>query len=165
MINVRSDKAILLVSDDVIAVRGVYDPHNAVEHRKARLAPHEEEWAAQERNGELFKTLMPDLAVGDIVVVESASRTGYSTIKITEVNADFDFDSDEPCRWVVQRIDTASFAERRRREAEAVKQVKNSQRNSQREEIRRQMMGGAPNAAEDIQAIGQAFIGEGDTTE
>jgi hypothetical protein len=163
MINVRSDKAILLVSDEVIAVRGVYDPSETAGRNKVKYAAHESEWAETERNGELFKTLIPDLTVGEIVVVESASRTGFSTIKITEVNADFDFDSDEPCRWITQRIDIDAHKDLRQREAAAVGKVKNAQRSSQREEIRRQMLGGE-DAVEAVQAIASDFTG-GDTTE
>jgi hypothetical protein len=157
MINVRSDKAIFMVSDNVVAVRGVYDPSEMPKSSVTRG----HDWAAKERVGELFKTLIPDLEVGDLVVVESASRTGFSTIKVTEVGADFDFDSDEICRWVTQRIDVDAYKNLREREATAVGQVKTYQRNSQRDELRRQMLG---DNVETVQAIAADFNG-GDTTE
>ena len=148
MSTARSDKLIFVISDDVIAVRGVYDPNEA--ERTPRYT------ADIPKTGELFKTFITDLAVGDIVVVESGSRTGYSTIKITEVNSDFDFDSDEPCRWVTQRIDTDAHEALREREQAAIGQVKTAQRKTQRAELIRQMIGGE-DAAEAMDAIALSF--------
>lgn len=159
MINVRSDKAIFLISDEVIAVRGIYDP--TTEKSKTRPAgsdafDHTAQWNESQYRGELFKTLMADITVGDIVVVESASRTGFSTIKVTEVNADFDYDSDESCRWIVQKIDHDAHKDLRTREHAAVGQVKNAQRDTQRAELRKAMLGGA-DADEAMDAIATGF--------
>ena len=148
MTTARSDKLIFLISDDVIAVRGVYDPKGA---------PDQSRYSADTpSSGELFKTFITDLKEGDIVVVESGSRTGYSTIRVTEVNADFDFDSSESCRWITQRIDTEAHSDLRERERAAIGQVKDAQRKTQRAELRRQMLGGE-DAAEAMDAIALSF--------
>jgi len=56
-----------------------------------------------------FKTLDATLKVGDIAVVQSNTRWGYTTVKITEINVDVDFDSNIEMKWLVAKVDLAAF--------------------------------------------------------
>lgn len=117
------DKIVFLLNDSVRAIRAQYEPDELREHTA--------EW---------FKTMDPEIAVGDILVVPTRSRTGFTTVKVTEVDAEIDYTSSGEVRWVAGRVDMAAFGELIDNEREAVKAVQNAERNRKREELRAQMI-------------------------
>lgn len=50
-----------------------------------------------------YKCNIPDIAIGDVVVVETYDS--YSVAKVSDVNVPPDLDSKTTFRWVVQRLD------------------------------------------------------------
>lgn len=103
-------KAIFVTHDNCRALRGTWE------------ADGKTEW---------FKTFDPNIKVGDICVVPSSTRHKFSTIKITEADASIDLDTNEEVRWIVARIDTASYeaiVEKERQVIDIVRDAETSQR-------------------------------------
>lgn len=89
---------------------------------------------------EIFKTFDPDIAVDDLVVVESTTRHDMTVVKVTEVDVDLDFDTTEKVKWIVQRIDKPGFMQVLANEAKAIDTVKSAERRRQKAELRANLM-------------------------
>jgi hypothetical protein len=86
----------------------------------------------------VFKTLEKDLKVDDFAVVESGTRWGITTVKITEVDTvDVDFDSSIQVGWVVQKIDMKSHQDVKVMENKAIDIIKKGEIRKRREDIRK----------------------------
>jgi hypothetical protein len=108
-------KIVFLINESTRAVMGVYE-----EHQKPTM----------------FKTFDPDIAVNDLVVVESDTRHGMTVVKITAVDVDVNFDESDKVKWVVQRIDTPAFAKTIAQEQAAISAVAQAEQRRKREELR-----------------------------
>lgn len=96
----NDSKIVFLINDHVSAFRGEYEPGGVKD--------------------EIFKTMDHTIKVDDLVAVESSTRHKITTVKVTEINVDVDFDSDAPIKWAVQKITTAAFTDMVKQEAEAI---------------------------------------------
>lgn len=108
--------AVMLINPSIRAVRGKYE---------------------ESGNADLFKTLDQDLKVGDFAVVESGTRWKITTVKITEVDVDVDFDSSCHVGWVVGKIDTAAHDNLKAMETSAIELIKKGELRKRREEIKK----------------------------
>lgn len=86
-----------------------------------------------------FKTMDPNLAVDDMVVVQSDTRWKMTTGKVVEVDLDVDFDSGVLIRWVVTRIDQEIFDQVLAQEAEAVSTFRRVELKKKRDALRADM--------------------------
>src|ERR1017187_568648 len=82
--------AVFIFDDRARAVRGIYE--------NKENAP-----------SKVYKTLDPDIKVGDLVVVPSTTRHNFTTVKIIEVDVYIDLESSIPVDWVVDRVDRAKY--------------------------------------------------------
>lgn len=114
----RNSMIVFLINDSVRGVMGQYEEGG---------------------KKELFKTLDPDLAVDDFAVVESTTRHGMTVVKICEVDVDVDIEDAIDPKWVVQRIDSESFASIIEQEKAAITAVQTAERKRKREELKAQM--------------------------
>lgn len=85
--------AIMLVDKTVRSVRVEYDPDNKYNNNPMR-------W---------FKTIDPDIKDGDLVVVQTNTRYGFTICKVVEIDFPVDFNSSEPWGWIGQKFDKAVF--------------------------------------------------------
>lgn len=109
-------KAIFLISDEARAIMATYKAEDGA------IAT-------------MFKTLDPDLAVGDFVVVESDTRHHMTVCKIVEVDADVDFDASDEPKWIIGKVAKADFDELRRQENEAIAKIKSAEKRKRRKEL------------------------------
>ncbi len=110
---------IFLINDDCRAIKGVYEPNGPEE---------------------TFKTFDPDIAVDDLIVVESNTRHEVTTVKVTAVDVDLDFNTSQKVKWVVDRIDMFSFEQLLELEQEAIRTVQMAEKRRVKEELRKSLM-------------------------
>lgn len=107
---------VMLINSSIRAVRGKYEEGGPAE---------------------IFKTIDQDLKVDDFAVVESKTRWGMTTVKITEVDVDVDFDSSQNVGWVIGKIDMLSHAKIQKMESEAIDVIKKGELRKRREDIKK----------------------------
>lgn len=109
-------RAVLIVNDKIKVVAGKYE---------------------ETQKETLFKTLDPTLKVGDFCVVESNTRWGITTVKITKVDAesDVDFDAPETMNWVVSKINMSDHQAIKDLETQAITAIKAGELRKRREDI------------------------------
>lgn len=110
--------AIFLINDDVRAVRVVYDP------------------GCKSNEHDVFKTFDSELAVDDLVVVESSTRHGMTIAKIADLDVDVDIDSNAQMRWIVQRVDVDPHNQLLKQEEAAMDAMKSAEKRQRRAEMR-----------------------------
>lgn len=108
--------AVMLINPSIRAVRGRYEEGGSTE---------------------VFKTLDQNLKVDDFAVVESSTRWEMTTVKITEVDVDVDFDSTRNVGWVIQKIDTSAHDDLKKMEASAIDLIKKGELRKRREDIKK----------------------------
>lgn len=110
-------KAVLLVNSNIVVVAGKYE---------------------DTQKETLFKTLDATLKVDDFCVVESTTRWGITTVKITKIDAaaDVDFDTPEILNWVVGKIDMSTHDKIKDVEKKAIDLIKVGELRKRRETIR-----------------------------
>jgi len=95
----RNDKmnystAVMLFNSDIRAVRVSYDPNDK---------------AGGVVKSYLFKTLDPDLKVGDFVSIPTDTRHLLTVAKVEEVDSEIDFESNLEIKWIVSRVPTKEY--------------------------------------------------------
>ena len=114
-----SSRIVLLINDDCRAITARYEDGG---------------------KAETFKTMDPTIMTDDLVVVVSGTRHGMTVAKVVEVDVDVNFDTIEPVKWVVQRIDKIAFDALLEREKEGVDAVNAAERRRKKAELRKNMM-------------------------
>jgi hypothetical protein len=113
-----NSRIVFLINDTVRAVLAQYEEHG---------------------KHEMFKTFDQNLKVGDMAVVQSGTRFGMTTVKITAVDVDVNFDSTTPIHWVVQAVDKPAFDAILAQEAQAISAVQAAELRRKKEELRATM--------------------------
>lgn len=88
---------------------------------------------------ELFKTFRTDLKKGDLVVVKTNTRHGFTIVRVerTKVPLDLNIAGDIP--WVTDVFDPASYQNLLRLESQAIEKLKENEAKKQAEQIRKDM--------------------------
>ncbi len=120
----NDDTALFILSEHAIAVRASYEP--------ARPGISD--------TLELFKTLDDTIAVDDLCVVPSSTRHGFTTVKVAEVGFDIDLDTTEPVKWIVCRVNLATYRENAGKEADAISKINAWQRRRELAKVRAEML-------------------------
>lgn len=90
-----------------------------------------------------FKTMDPNLKVGDLVVVQSSTRHNMTVVEVTEVDVVLDVGTSEQIKWVVQSIDKPAFEKLLKSEAEAINYATDAENRRKREEMRKSIFKGS----------------------
>jgi hypothetical protein len=114
---VNLSTAIFLVNDAVRSVRVSYEPD-------VRGNP-----------VQLFKTLDPSIAKGDIVIVPTDTRHKMTCVKVEEVDFGVDFDSAVEYRWVIGKVDMTVWETVQAQEAAVIAKVRGAEENRKRREL------------------------------
>lgn len=110
---------VLLINDECRAIEGVYEEGGSPT---------------------TFKTFDPTIKVDDYCVVQSTTRHELTTVKVTDVDVDINFDTTKGLKWVVQKIDMPYFETILSQEAEAITAVQAAERKRKKAELRKSLM-------------------------
>ncbi|MCR5875129.1 hypothetical protein LRS10_13605 [Phenylobacterium sp. J426] len=92
----------------------------------------------------LYKTLDPDIAKGDYVVIPTDTRHKMTVGRVEAVDVEVDFDSAVQVKWLIGRVDTIPHAEVVAKEAAAIQAMKSAEARSRREELAKKLLADNP---------------------
>jgi hypothetical protein len=142
----EASKIVFLLNESVTAVRAIYEPD----------AP------ATQPKSYVFKSFDPQIKVGDLAIVETNTRFGYTVVKIIEVDVDVDLESPTELKWLIQRLDTTGHERMLKDEAAAVEAVNAAARRKKRAELRDMMF---KDQAEMVSSLAITHAGESEMVE
>lgn len=116
--------AVMLVNPNIRAIHVIYEPE--VEGKK------------QQRY--TYKSLDTSIQEGDLVVVPTDTRHGFTVVKVADVDVDVDFDSSVQLKWIVGKVDLNAYSTVLAEEAKAINAIKASEKRRKREEIRTNLL-------------------------
>jgi predicted Mrr-cat superfamily restriction endonuclease len=116
--------AVMLFNQDIRAVRVSYDP---IDFAKSGASY-------------IFKTLDPDIKVGDYVSIPTDTRHKITVAKVEEVEAEIDFDSTMEIKWIVSRVPTKEYEDILEDEQTWIAEMKKAQNRKKMEDIKTSMI-------------------------
>jgi len=114
--------AVFLVNDDVRAVKVSYEGKDAKDKYVVASG--------------IFKTFDPDMKTGDMVVVPTETRVGFTVVEVVEVDVDVDFDSNSKAQWIVAKVDREAYRRTLKDEDQLVELVKSANKAKKKRELR-----------------------------
>lgn len=117
--------AVMLFNQDIRAVRVSYDPNDLVDKKPRSY---------------LFKTLDPDLKVGDYVTIPTDTRHNLTAARVEEIDSEVDFDSSVEIKWIVSRVPVKEYEGILSDEQEWISQMKKAQNRKKKEDIKKNMI-------------------------
>lgn len=111
--------AIMLVNKAVRPLRVEYDP----------------DYAAKNTHNRLFKTLDPEIKVGDFIIVPTSTRHGMTVVKVMEMDFAVNFDSPIDYFWVYGKVDKTTVDMLLEQEAQVVSRINQAEENRKRKEL------------------------------
>lgn len=121
---------VFLVNEHVRAIVGVYEAEvNGIVPGTNKPAPRT-----------TYKTLDRTIRVGDLVIVPSGTRHGFTTMKVVETDVDVDFDSHVEMKWVAARFDPSDYDKILREEDELLSVIKSAERRKKKDELRKALI-------------------------
>lgn len=100
-----------------------------------------------------FKTLDPHIKIGDWVVVpKKATEGGYTVVKVFDVDAEIDIESNIQYNWIAGTFDENAYMAILENEQDMIRQLKDAERAHRRTEIADRMFANVPK--EQLQQIG-----------
>lgn len=112
--------AVMLFNENIRAISVVYED--------TKEAPGLKTW--------VFKTLDQSIKKDDILVVSSSTRHGLTTVKAIETDVEVDFDSEIQLKWIIQKVDTATYDKILEEEKVWIDTMKQAELKKKREDIR-----------------------------
>lgn len=88
----------------------------------------------------MYKTLDPDIKVGDYVIVPTTTRHNMTVVRVTDVDVEPDFDSDKEVKFIVGKVDKTEYDVIRIQEDQAIETMKAAEATSKREELKKKLM-------------------------
>lgn len=100
---------------------------------------------------EVFKSMDPDIIVGEMVVVPTSTRHQMTVVRVEEVRdgSTVDLDSGVQMQWVVDRVSVDPYETILEQEAAGIEQIKSAELRRRREELRDKLLADNP----DLQAL------------
>lgn len=95
-----------------------------------------------------FKTLDPDLKVGDFVVVPTETRHHATVCRVELVDVEVDFDSGVKLKWIISKLDKTHYDEIVAKEEEIIVSVKKAEKRRRQEELAGKLIADNPELAE-----------------
>lgn len=118
---------VMLINENIIAVNVTYEPDVNDHNKNAKRTT--------------YKTLDKSLKVGDLVVVPTNTRHGFTIAMIDEVEVEVDFESNIQIGWVAGNAPIDKYNDILQKEDEMISVVKASEKRAKREEMRKNMLG------------------------
>lgn len=95
----------------------------------------------------LFKTLETDLKKGDLVIVPTGTRVGFTVVGVSELDVRPDFESNERAEWIVGKLDVSPYQQMLGKERKFIDAVHEADRRAREDKLREQLLG---NMSEDV---------------
>lgn len=86
-----------------------------------------------------FKTFNKIVKKGDFVVVPTATRYGFTVVRVEAVDTDWDAESAKAIDWLVDIVSTAYFEELKNKEKVSLEMLANAEKRKKREELSKTM--------------------------
>lgn len=121
--------AVFLVNKEARALKAVYEPH---------LLNGNDEYVTvkgQKVKDATFKTLDKSIKVGDLCVVPSGTRHGFTVVKITEADVSIDFENKDPVEWIVSKVDLRAYQQILKDEEELTEKIKVAEMQVRRDQL------------------------------
>lgn len=87
----------------------------------------------------LFKTLDQSIKVGDLVIIPTDTRWGYTVVRVEEVDVEPDFDSQITYKWLVGAVDKGAYDHILAQENEAIARIKTAEKRAARDELKEKL--------------------------
>lgn len=145
--HMNKSTAVFLINDSVRCVETIYE-------KDGEKGP---DWKAPRT---LFKSFDHSLKEGDLVIVPTNTRHGFTVVKVTNPDAEFNIDTTVEMKWIVGKVDTAGHEQTLKQEAEMLKVIESAERRKKRDELKKAVLA---DQEENIKALAIAHVG-GDTT-
>lgn len=117
--------AVMLFNQEIRAVKVSYDPDDKVNGLPRAY---------------LFKTLDPDIKVGDFVTIPTDTRHKMTVARVEEVEAEVDFDLGTEIKWVVSRVPVDEYQAILADEQQWIAEMKKAQNRKKKEDIKKNMI-------------------------
>lgn len=147
-------KAILLFNSNIRAISTIYDLEPPPDARNVPPAKRT-----------IYKTLDPSIAKNDLVIIPTDTRYKMSVVKVVEVDVELDdYESPGEIKWIIDKIDRASFDKSAAMEREGVELMRRAEKRRKTEELRASVLKDNPEFANlrlaqaDSSAIGGPVI-------
>lgn len=123
--------AVLLMNDKCRVIEATYMPDAEGEQRDADGKPRAKR--------ELFKTFDEAIKVGDVLIVPSSTRHKITTVKVTDVDVDWDPDCSTEIKWIIGTVDLAHFEELKALDEKMFKVIKDAEKTDKRNKLREKL--------------------------
>lgn len=87
-----------------------------------------------------FKTLDPSIKKGDLVVIPTSTRHGYTVVLVDDVDVEVDFDSSVELKWIVCKAPVQQYEDILAEEKKWIGAIKASEARKKREDIKKNML-------------------------
>ncbi len=116
--------AVMLINENIRAVKTIYG--------KDTDSPNQSQYT--------FKTLDASIEVGDLVVVPTDTRHGFTVVEVSDVDVDVDFEASIPLKWIVSRVPVEDHEIILAEEEEWIDALKVSEKRRKKAELKESMM-------------------------
>jgi hypothetical protein len=114
----------------------------------------------------MFKTFEPDLKVGDLVIVPTNTRVGFTAVQVAELDVEVDFESPKEVGWIVGKFDASGYASIVAKEADIIERVKAADKKARQDELKKRLLGNVDPASLpviDLKALAAPSSGDAQT--
>lgn len=146
-------RVVFVVNDDVRCVLCSYEGDWKQDNGKI-VPPPRDQWTE-------YKTFNQNLKVGDFVVVPTNTRHGMTVVRVEEINVTPDVKSSKTMNWVIDVVDRAGYEDVLEVEKGMIDQIKVIDRERERREIRKTILGDNEEHAKKISFATPKQIGQG----
>lgn len=117
--------AVMLFNSEIRAVKVSYDPDDLTNGKPKSY---------------LFKTLDPDIKVGDFVAIPTDTRHKMTVARVEEIEAEVDFDSSIEIKWIISRVPVDEYEGILADEQQWIAEMKKAQNRKKKEDIKKNMV-------------------------
>lgn len=100
----------------------------------------------------IFKTFDPTIKTGDIVMVSTDTRVGFTCVRVVEPDVTIDLDTKTPMPWIAGKLNIQAFEKLKADEQAFLAKMRKVNENAEREKLRSAMMA-TPGMEEAIAAL------------
>lgn len=87
----------------------------------------------------LFKTLDQSIQKGDLVVVPTSTRVGFTVVKVIDIDVEPDYNSDIDYKWVVSKLDTSTYDGLIKKEEAGKQAIREAEKLAARNELKEKL--------------------------